>query len=84
MPLGGKARAAALRDVEADMRLFFRGGMERRGWARNLSIYERDALMVRALEDVINTDAEHARRRGEALAEEYSGGWWTPGKAKSL
>lgn len=83
-PLTGKARADHLREVEADMRLFFRGGRERRGWASKLSITEMHGLMVRALEEVIGKDAEHARREGEALAEEYTQGWWTPGRAKSL
>lgn len=83
-PLTGKDRANHLRNVEADMRRFFRGGRERRGWARNLSITEMHALMVRALEDVIGKDAEHARRDGEALAQEYTNGWWSPGKADRL
>lgn len=83
-PLTGKARANHLREVETDMRLFFSDGRERRGWAHKLSITEMNALMVRALEDVMGQDAEHARREGEALAEEYTQGWWTPGYAKSL
>ncbi len=83
-PLTGKARADHLREIEKDMRLFFRRGRELRGWARKLSITEMHALMVRALEDVIGKDAEHARREGEALAEEYTQGWWSPGKASHL
>lgn len=83
-PLMGKARADKLREVEADMRRFFRGGRERRGWAHDLSITEMHGLMVRALEDVISADAEHARREGEQLAEEYTQGWWSPGKATRL
>lgn len=79
-PLTGKERADHLREVEADMRRFFRGGRERRGWARNLSITEMYGLMVRALEDVIGKDAEHARRDGEALAQEYTQGHWSPGR----
>ena len=80
-PLTGRERADKLREVERDMRLFFRGGRERRGWTSHLSVTETHAMMVRALEDVIGKDAEHARRDGEALAEEYTQGWWTPSRA---
>lgn len=83
-PLTGKERADHLREVECQMRMAFRGLRETRGWTHKLSITETHALMVRALEDVIGKDAEHARRDGEALAEEYAQGWWSPGRAGSL
>ena len=72
--LYGEARAAHLRDVQADMERVLRSGKV--SWSRRLSITETEALMVRAVEAVTGKDAEHARRDGEALAEEYTGGEW--------
>ena len=82
-PLTGKARADELRRVQADMERYLRSGRETRGWARKLSITEMHGLMVRAVEKVTGKDAEHARRKGEALAEEYTDGAWLANKAQS-
>jgi hypothetical protein len=73
--LRGKERAAKLREVQVEMERVVRGAI--RQGSTSLSITEAYALMVRAVENVTQKDAERARREGEALAEEYSDGWWT-------
>lgn len=75
MTLAGKDRADHLRAVQADIERTLRGGRDR--WSRLLSTTEMEALMVRAVESVTGKDAEHARREGEALAEEYTQGAWS-------
>ena len=74
--LHGEERAVKLREVQAQMeravRIAIADGL------RSLSVTEAHGLIVRAVENVTGKDAEHARRDGEALAEEYSQGSWSP------
>ena len=80
--LYGKARAAHLRQVQVEIERDLRRA--RAKWAHRLSVTEVEALMVRAVENVTQKDAEHARREGEAMAVKYTDGWWSPGYAKTL
>ena len=80
--LTGKARATHLRQVQVEIERALRRGRDK--WVHRLSVMEVNALMVRAVENVTGMDAEHARREGEALAEEYTSEWWSPGYAKTL
>ena len=80
--LRGKERAAKLRQVQVEMERAVRKAIC--DGSTSLSLTETYGLMVRAVENVTQMDAEHARREGEALGEKYSDGWWSPGYARSL
>lgn len=71
----GEERADHLRQVQAEIERCLRAGRVR--WSMRLSVTEMEMLMVRAVENVTGKDAEHARRDGDMLAEEYTQGWWS-------